>query len=98
MTALRTSLTAGEAQRIIQEEKLTATANWYGRTGRSERSAWIDRDGDDWIVWDTDERGARFYGPSRFASEPEALDQFLRMARAHKAADSHAVRRIEGRE
>lgn len=97
MTALRTSLTADEVQRIIQEEKLTATANWYGRTGRSERSAWIDRDGDDWIVWDTDERGARFYGPSRFASETEALDQLLRMARAHKAADGHAVRRSEGR-
>ena len=22
-----------------------ATANWFGRTGRAERSAWIDRDG-----------------------------------------------------
>ncbi|MCT1395429.1 hypothetical protein M4D51_06790 [Microbacterium sp. p3-SID338] len=31
-------------------------------------------------------------------SETEALDQFLRMARSHKAADAHAVRRIEGRE
>lgn len=98
MTALRTSLTADEAQRIVQEGKLTATANWYGRTGHRERSAWIDRDGDDWIVWDTDERGDRLYGPSRFASETEALDRFLRMARAHKAADAHAVRRIEGRE
>ncbi|MEV8175129.1 hypothetical protein [Microbacterium sp. NPDC079176] len=89
-----TNLTAADAQRIIQDEQLTATANWFGRTGRRERSAWIDHDGDEWIVWDTDERGDRFFGPSRFSSEAEALDQFLRMARSHKAADSTAVRRI----
>lgn len=87
-------LTSDDVQRIIQEEKLTATANWFGRTGRRERSAWIDRDGDEWIVWDTDERGDRFYGPSRFPSEAGALDQFLRMARSHKDADSTASRRI----
>lgn len=90
-------LTADQAQRIIQDEKLTATANWFRHTGRRERSAWIDRDGDEWIVWDTDERGEMFYGPSRFTSEDEALEQFLRMARAHKAADSTAIRPTEGR-
>ncbi len=89
-------LTRAQAQRIIRDESLTATANLFGRTGRRERSAWIDREGDEWIVWETDERGEEFFAPSRFSSEAEALDLFLRMARAHKAADSTAVRRVEG--
>lgn len=89
-----TNLTAAAVQRIIQDEKLTATANWFGRTGRSESSAWIDRDGEGWVVWDTDERGSRFHEPSYFRSEAEALDLFLRIARRHLRGDSQAVRRI----
>lgn len=89
-----TELTADDVQRIIEDEKLSATANWFGRTGRRERSAWIDRSGDEWIVWETDERGERFDVDFRFRSEAEALDLFLRMARSHRAADSQATRRM----
>ncbi len=41
-----TELTSDDVQRIIADEKLTATANWFGPTGRPQSSAWIDRDGD----------------------------------------------------
>lgn len=91
-----TELTSDDVQRIIADEKLTATANWFGPTGRPQSSAWIDRDGDAWIVWETDERGGRFHDPVRFDSESEALDFFLRIARRYRASDSHAVRRLEG--
>ncbi|OAN42093.1 hypothetical protein [Microbacterium sp. H83] len=91
-----TGLSADEAQRIIADEKLTATANWFGRTGRRQSSAWIDRDGDEWAVWETDERGEVFHAPLRFRSESEALDLFLRIARRYHAGDSHAVRRSGG--
>lgn len=88
-----TELTADDVQRIIQEEKLTATANWFGRTGRPQSAAWIDRSGEDWIVWETDERGGVFHDPLHFRSEAEALDLFLRIARRYRASDSTAVRR-----
>ncbi|MEV8251842.1 hypothetical protein AB0O87_13080 [Microbacterium sp. NPDC076768] len=86
-------LTADEVQRIIKDEWLTATANWYGPTGRSDRSAWIDRDGDEWVVWEADERAVH-YNFSRYGSEAEALDHFLKLARGYKRGDSTAVRRI----
>ena len=88
-----TKLTAEEVERIIKDENLTATANWFGPTGRPQSSAWIDRIGDEWVVWETDERAGRYLPESRFRSESEALDLFLRMARRHKASDSQAVRR-----
>lgn len=91
-----TELTADDVQRIIHDEKLTATANWFGPTGRPQSSAWIDRVGDEWVVWETDERAVRLDVDFRFRSEAEALDLFLRFARSHQAADSHAVRRIGG--
>lgn len=91
-----TDLTAAQVQQIIQDEFLTATANWYGPTGRPESSAWIDCDGDEWVVWDTDERGSRLDFDFRFRSEAEALSLFLQIARAHLAADTTAVRRIDG--
>jgi hypothetical protein len=89
-----TDLTADDVQRIIKDEQLSATANWFGRTGRPQSSAWIDRIGDEWVVWETDERAVRLDMDFRFRSEAEALDLFLRMARSHRAADSQAVRRI----
>ncbi|WP_314422358.1 hypothetical protein [uncultured Microbacterium sp.] len=89
-----TDLTADDAQRIIRDEQLTATANWFGRTGRRQSAAWIDRDGDGWIVWETDERGDTFHDPLHFSSEAEALDLFLKIARRYRAGNSQAVRRI----
>ncbi|MEV8251845.1 hypothetical protein AB0O87_13095 [Microbacterium sp. NPDC076768] len=86
-------LTAAEVQRIIKDEWLTATANWYGPTGRSDRSAWIDRDGDEWVVWEADERAVH-YNFRRYRSEAEALGTFLGLARGYKRGDSTAVRRI----
>lgn len=91
-----TDLTAADAQRMIQDEQLTATANWFGRTGRPQSAAWIDRDGDAWLVWETDERGEIFHDPLRFASEAEALDLFLKIARRYKAGNSSATRRPGG--
>lgn len=71
-----------------------ATANWFGRTGRAERSAWIDRDGTGWRVWDTDERaGIMDFSILRTESETEALGSFLRRARYHSDQDKTAVRR-----
>lgn len=90
-----TDLTAVGVRRVIDDEKLTATANWFGPTGRPQSSAWIDRDGEEWIVWETDERGGRFHDPVRFHSEVEAVDLFLRIARRYRAADSRSVRRGE---
>ncbi|MFJ4997868.1 hypothetical protein ACIP5T_06925 [Microbacterium sp. NPDC088619] len=91
-----TELTPDEVKRIIAAETLTATANWFGRTGRRESSAWIDSDGDGWLVWETDERGGIFHDPLRFASEAEALDLFLKIARRYRAGDSSATRRLGG--
>ena len=79
-----TELTADEVQRIIKDEYLTVTANWFGPTGRPQSSAWIDRIGDEWMVWRTDEREGRYLPEFRFHSESEALDLFLRFARACK--------------
>lgn len=90
-----TDLTAAQVQQILKDEFLTATANWYGPTGRPDRAAWIDRDGDGWVVWETDERAGR-YDPEPFHTEAEALDRFLRIARARKRSDTTAVRRIDG--
>ena len=86
-------LTGAQAQRIIRDEKLTATANWFGPTGRPQSSAWIEREGEEWIVWEADERGERFHAPLRFRSEAEALDLFIRIARRYRASDSRASRR-----
>ncbi|MET4541854.1 hypothetical protein ABIE37_003656 [Arthrobacter bambusae] len=71
-----------------------ATANWFGRTGRAELSAWIDRDGTGWRVWDTDERaGIMDFSILRTESETEALGSFLRRARHHFDQNKMAVRR-----
>ncbi|BCW61343.1 hypothetical protein HAV21_06515 [Paenarthrobacter sp. MSM-2-10-13] len=71
-----------------------ATANWFGPTGRSQNSTWIDRDGTGWRVWDTDERaGIMDFTILRTQSETEALRSFLRRARHHRDLDSTAVRR-----
>lgn len=92
-----TDLNADEVLRIIQDEKLTAITNWYGRTGRGELSAWIDRDGDDWLVWQTDERESVFHDPIRYTSEPEALAFFLQLARSFQASDAEYARSIAER-
>lgn len=92
-----TDLDADEALRIIQGEGLALTANWYGLTGRGELSAWIDRDGDDWLVWQTDERASVFHDPIRYTSEPEALAFFLQLARSFQASDAEYARSIAER-
>lgn len=70
-----------------------ATANWFGPTGRAERSTWIDRDGTGWRVWDTDERaGIMDFTTLRTESETEALRSFLLRARYHLNQERNAVR------
>ena len=88
------SLTVARISVYLATHRL-ATANWFGRTGRAERSAWIEREGTGWRVWETDERaGIMDHCILRTESETEALDSFLRRARRHLKADGTAVRRI----
>jgi hypothetical protein len=69
-------------------------ANWFGNTGRRARSAWIDRDGSGWRVWDTDERADIMENTVLHTeSESEALDDFLRRAVWHRKMDTTAVRK-----
>ncbi|KUM35586.1 hypothetical protein AR689_16410 [Arthrobacter sp. EpRS71] len=86
-------LTVARVSTYLAAHRL-ATANWFGRTGRPERSAWIDRDGTGWRVWDTDERaGIMDFTIVRTESETEALQSFLRRAQHHLKQDGEAVRR-----
>lgn len=89
-----TDLDADEVLRIILDEKLVRYANWYGHTGRAEISAWIDREGDEWLVWQTDERGGRMHDPIRYTSEAEALDFFLQMARYFRRREFERAREM----
>ena len=88
------SLTVAKISAYLSTHRL-ATANWFGPTGRSSSSSWIERDGTGWRVWETDERaGIMDHCILRTESETEAVDSFLRRARRHLKADGTAVRRI----
>ncbi|WP_303542545.1 hypothetical protein [Paenarthrobacter aurescens] len=86
-------LTLARVSEYLATHRL-ATANWFGPTGRPDRSSWIKREGLGWRVWDTDERAVIMdFSVLRTDSEAEALDSFLRRARNHLQADGTAVRR-----
>ncbi|GAA4480879.1 hypothetical protein [Microbacterium panaciterrae] len=90
----RENLTVDQVAEYLATHPMV-TANWFGRTGRAERSTWIDRDGSGWKVWDTDERGVVMdFMTLRTESEAEALDAFLRRAEHHRDLDKTATRRV----
>lgn len=73
--------TEEEVQAILTEEGLTHWS-WFETGFPHENEAGIRRDGDGWVVYNTDERASEEYR-EHFDDEAEALQDFLRRARAN---------------
>lgn len=73
--------TEEEVLATLQEERLT-NWSWFGTGHPDADEAGIRRDGDRWLVYNTDERAAQAY-QRRFDDESAALLDFLELARAN---------------
>ncbi|PEZ82337.1 Imm59 family immunity protein [Bacillus sp. AFS017274] len=77
-------MTQLEAKEIIRQEKLKRY-NWFDEQPQRENEVGIRVDGDQWVVYVTDERASVVTGSiTKFTNERDALDNFIKRLRTEK--------------
>ncbi|MFJ7366868.1 Imm59 family immunity protein [Peribacillus frigoritolerans] len=77
-------MTQLEAKEIIRQEKLKRY-NWFDEQLQRENEVGIRVDGDQWVVYVTDERASVVTGSiAKFTNESDALDNLIKRLRTEK--------------
>ncbi|MDO7485879.1 Imm59 family immunity protein [Peribacillus sp. NPDC096622] len=77
-------MTQQEAKEIIEQEKLKRY-NWFNEHPQRENEVGIRVDGDQWVVYVTDERASVVTGSiTEFNNESDALENFIKRLRLEK--------------
>ncbi|MFJ7366861.1 Imm59 family immunity protein [Peribacillus frigoritolerans] len=77
-------MTQQEAKEIIEQEKLKRY-NWFNEHPQRENEVGIRVDGDQWVVYVTDERASEVTGSiTEFNNESDALENFIKRLRLEK--------------
>lgn len=77
-------MTKLEAKEIIEKEMLKRF-NWFDEHQIKENEVGIRVDGDQWVVYVTDERASVVTGSiTKFNNESDALDNFIKRLRTDK--------------
>ncbi|MFC7785553.1 Imm59 family immunity protein [Rossellomorea sp. GCM10028870] len=77
-------MTINEAKEIMEKEKLKRF-NWFDEHPLRDNEVGIKVDGNEWIVYVTDERASIVSGSNTyFNNESEALENFIKRLRTEK--------------
>ncbi|MEP9408199.1 Imm59 family immunity protein [Peribacillus frigoritolerans] len=77
-------MTQQEAKEIIEQEKLKRY-NWFNEHPQRENEVGIRVDGDQWVVYVTDERASVVTGSiTKFNNESDTLENFIKRLRLEK--------------